>query len=1298
MQLNETILTKLILEETQREKLPDGVLCRVKYNVNNIGKRNANKRVYEKAVWDKVLSNDDLKQKLEGRALFGHAEHPEQTQSNLEKTSHVIFEMWIDEKEGKVYQKMDVLDTPTGRIVDTLIRAGCQVGISTRAEGDLEEAEDDEGTYQRVIPESYRYVTTDFTADPSTFGVVPQDIKRNIVSAVGKELSNEKADKSEKEFARLLLESMRCGKKDSCQNCGCCRVLEKCTNKTNILPKTSKENKESKKYIAEGCWSYPYTEDKAKKLFALFEKPLVAKEAKDVLYDLVGDDTLFDALDKAEEKSSSDVRPEIKIHIKNMLEMYHKQPGDFKYGFEPKALEILHLIVDKGVSEVNKKDEKKVKDLITEGTVKVGTKVKYGDQDAEIKEIRENVVALSVGIGLGTPTSVQLQGDASISVSPDGIITIFPVEALNKLAQKPLKVEEPSLEKEPEDWTSDRIKAQLTADQTGEKPEAYKEVEELPESKVNEDEEDEIQVGDTIQVMDKDENVYIVPKAIVYQVDEALGSDGEMHTTIEVTGSDDEDEQEWYSEEEYSIIILKSASESKVDETIRKKKDGWHVYSKKGKHLGGPYSTKKKAEDRLDQVEKFKHMKEEYLRKIENRSKLSEQVGDADANLVRDIIGEDIPEDKVLDAYNSMKETILARYMHPEYYKEEYEEYTEEEIEDAILGRYLSPEYFDKDEIDGIREEIGLPPLEESETNIGNTKLLEEFYNFMDEKEFPDWDEGVKLFAEHKKVDVNKLTEQFVELFPEGDIISENWKDLPKGWTRKSLKSFARSLLGKVGKSGKGFVTACIKKMEGKVGNPAAFCAGLKDEVMRTTKWRGKKESIDEKTTIYDFRDVVENFIDKWLEDHPDSEIPLSVLTKEFEIAAKEQLLSEGKEKEAKESKVVEAMSVKQAQELLGDRATWELRAMKKALETLSILNTPEDKERLEAVKVLLKTRKECREDEEIREAYKYIATGNIPTGMGKREPVQVEFTSNYDIDKEKEIVMDRALRELRRKGASDTIYDMDVRKVEESISSISKEITNLKVQEASIRAERDKAIELLEELNKGSKSLESKMLVSRFKKIIESRSSEVSALIVKLEEKAKIVSELKKDKTKLKEELDKVKINLVTDIRKLEEKAKDAGEFHKKLLQAEDKMKELGKELDLAKKECERIKSELDKLSKKHSESIEQLKSEFSTKITEEVEKTKKEVTSEFVKRFVALRLAESELKVDANSRALLENCESLEDVDNIFEEILDASRRNALHSNLIESIKIDKPIDPEQQQAERMVNIVVQGFGYNN
>lgn len=65
------------------------------------------------------------------------------------------------------------------------------------------------------------------------------------------------------------------------------------------------------------------------------------------------------------------------------------------------------------------------------------------------------------------------------------------------------------------------------------------------------------------------------------------------------------------SNEEYLDIINGKKNES-LKEKIVKKGDKYQVQSKKGRNLG-TYDTKKEAEDRLDDVEMFKHMNEEVL-------------------------------------------------------------------------------------------------------------------------------------------------------------------------------------------------------------------------------------------------------------------------------------------------------------------------------------------------------------------------------------------------------------------------------------------------------------------------------------------------------------------------------------------------------------------------------------------------------------------------------------------------------------------------------------------------------------
>ena len=95
-----------------------------------------------------------------------------------------------EESDNTVYQTIDVLDTEYGRIIECLLEAGCQVGVSTRAEGELEESQDDEGSFMRVIPEKYNYITTDFTADPSTSKPYPVSVEHRIVQELKSGVKN----------------------------------------------------------------------------------------------------------------------------------------------------------------------------------------------------------------------------------------------------------------------------------------------------------------------------------------------------------------------------------------------------------------------------------------------------------------------------------------------------------------------------------------------------------------------------------------------------------------------------------------------------------------------------------------------------------------------------------------------------------------------------------------------------------------------------------------------------------------------------------------------------------------------------------------------------------------------------------------------------------------------------------------------------------------------------------------------------------------------------------------------------
>ena len=232
MKLNEHLKeqSKLVTDQAQ---LPKGVLARVTYPIMRFGVKNANERIYEREVGNVVLNDPDIKNKLATRTLFGDCEHPEFTQVKLDpdKTSHLISNIYVGhdteyaqksgiaeaaEEGNTLYADFDILPTKPGKFIYILLEAGSQVGVSTRAEGDLTEEVDAVGSKTfKVVPTSFKMSTTDFTGDPSTENAMPE----KIIKAVAKEYENKFIDSevalallrniSTKE-AKQLRESIKC--------------------------------------------------------------------------------------------------------------------------------------------------------------------------------------------------------------------------------------------------------------------------------------------------------------------------------------------------------------------------------------------------------------------------------------------------------------------------------------------------------------------------------------------------------------------------------------------------------------------------------------------------------------------------------------------------------------------------------------------------------------------------------------------------------------------------------------------------------------------------------------------------------------------------------------------------------------------------------------------------------------------------------------------------------------------------------------------------------------------------------
>lgn len=149
-----------LLTEQEKQYIADGgmILSGVMQKADTV---NGNGRIYPYDVLMKEMKNY---QKLvkECRAL-GELDHPEDSVINLKNASHMVTEVWWDGKD--VMGKAKVLDTPSGKILRSLVESGVTLGISSRGMGSVSESNG-----QTTVEEDFQLICFDFVSEPSTPG------------------------------------------------------------------------------------------------------------------------------------------------------------------------------------------------------------------------------------------------------------------------------------------------------------------------------------------------------------------------------------------------------------------------------------------------------------------------------------------------------------------------------------------------------------------------------------------------------------------------------------------------------------------------------------------------------------------------------------------------------------------------------------------------------------------------------------------------------------------------------------------------------------------------------------------------------------------------------------------------------------------------------------------------------------------------------------------------------------------------------------------------------------------------
>jgi len=136
--------------------------------------KNGNKRVYAQPLLEREIKK--LQGPLKERRLVGELDHPSNEVVHLTNASHIITGLHME--GNKVIGEAEILNTPSGQVLQELLKAGVKIGISSRAVGGLTYNSQNE-CYD--VNENLRLITWDMVSEPSCHGAFPGLLGENQV-------------------------------------------------------------------------------------------------------------------------------------------------------------------------------------------------------------------------------------------------------------------------------------------------------------------------------------------------------------------------------------------------------------------------------------------------------------------------------------------------------------------------------------------------------------------------------------------------------------------------------------------------------------------------------------------------------------------------------------------------------------------------------------------------------------------------------------------------------------------------------------------------------------------------------------------------------------------------------------------------------------------------------------------------------------------------------------------------------------------------------------------------------------
>ena len=147
----------LLNEEEKRYVANGGMILSGKLQESDV--QNGNGRVYPHKILEREMKN--YTKLVKERRALGELDHPDDSVINLRNASHMVTEVWWD--GPSVMGKVQVLNTPSGKILQELVGDGVKLGISSRGLGSVTENQG-----KTMVEDDFHLICFDFVSEPST--------------------------------------------------------------------------------------------------------------------------------------------------------------------------------------------------------------------------------------------------------------------------------------------------------------------------------------------------------------------------------------------------------------------------------------------------------------------------------------------------------------------------------------------------------------------------------------------------------------------------------------------------------------------------------------------------------------------------------------------------------------------------------------------------------------------------------------------------------------------------------------------------------------------------------------------------------------------------------------------------------------------------------------------------------------------------------------------------------------------------------------------------------------------------